>query len=386
MLQRWRGVGLKLSIAALFLGAVPALAPAPALAAADKSDNVKLVKNFSFPGAGDLAYDGRYVYALERGQEGGLHVYDPKSMKEVGWFRCPSYSDVKPLERGLVVFDATGGCAGITGNGLLLLNTKNPKRIKVVGMLAAPHHTFRNYPGERVVYLSSNGCCGDLKRGVETIVDASNPAKPEIANEFVSNGLGCHDVWIHNGKDRKIAACAGGSETQLWDVSDPLAPVVISRIPTPQVFFNHSAAISDDGNLLVVGDEAHGLTECAGGPAGDIWAYDISDPALPVYKGTFWLERGTPVSTFWVDPENEWCSAHNYEFIPGTHTLVAGWYAGGMNVIDFSNPANPTEVAHFMEEESSVWGAYWIEGRVWTSDDDRGVDVFEVKGLRSKGR
>jgi hypothetical protein len=50
-------------------------------------------------------------------------------------------------------------------------------------------------------------------------------------------------------------------------------------------------------------------------------------------------------------------------------------------VIDFSDAAAPKEIAHFMEDQSSVWGAYWIEGRIWTSDDDRGVDVFEVKGL-----
>jgi hypothetical protein len=379
--QRWQRMNRSVAIVAAFAALVPILTAAPAAAAVDKSGNVRLVKSFPFQRGGDIAYDGRYVYALERGQEGGLHVYDPRSLREVGWFRCPAYSDVKPLERGLIVFDATAGCGGMTGSGIVILDTRNPKRIRVVGMLQASKHTFRNYPGERVVYLSSNGCCGDGRRGVETIVDASNPAKPEVANEFVSNGLGCHDVWIHNSEERKIAACAAGAETQLWDVSDPLAPVVLSRIPTPQVFFNHSAAISDDGSLLVVGDEAHGLTECAGGPAGDIWAYDISDPETPAYKGAFWLGRGTPVSSFWVDPENEWCSAHNYEFIPGTRILVSGWYAGGMNVIDFTDPADPVEIAHFMAEETSVWGAYWIEGRVWTSDDDRGVDVFEVKGL-----
>lgn len=344
-----------------------------------KSDNIKLVKNDPFGPGGDIAYDGRFVYALERGPEGGLHIYHPRSLKKLAYFKCPTYSDVKPLEKGMVVLDSVGNCAGAPA-GVTILDTRNPKKIRVLGTTPASHHTFRNYPGTRFVYLSLNGCCGGPRRGAEPIIDFTNPAKPKT-HEYVSNGLGCHDIWIHSAKGKHVAACAAGAETQIWDVSDPTAPVTLSRIPTPQTFFNHSAAISDDGNLLVVGDEAHGATECVGGPSGDLWAYDISDPAAPVYKGWFSLKRGTPVSSFWVDPGNEWCSAHNYEFIPGTHTLVAGWYAGGMNAIDFSDPAAPQEVAYYMADETSVWGAYWIEGRIWTSDDDRGVDVYEVKGL-----
>lgn len=354
------------------------VSPAVADAEAIKSDNIKLVKNFPFKGGGDIAYDGRFVYALQRGSDGGLHIYHPKSLKQLGFFKCGTYSDVKPLEKGMIALDSTGGCGA---GGVTILDTNNPKRVKVLSAMPASYHTFRNYPGERFVYLSGNGCCGDGRRGTETILDFRNPTRPKVGAEYVSNGLGCHDIWIHVSKGKKLAACAGGAETQIWDVSDPLAPVTLSRIPTPQTFFNHSAAISDDGNLLVVGDEAHAATECVGGPSGDIWAYDISDPTTPMFKSGFSLNRGTPVSSFWVDPGNEWCSAHNYEFIPGTHKLVAGWYAGGMNVVDFSDPSSPEEIAYYMSDETSVWGAYWIEGRIWTSDDDRGVDVFSVKGL-----
>ena len=366
---------------AVLLGslAAPALAQT---AAPDKSSNVRLLKNFPFKFAADLAYDGRYVYALERHGKGGFKIYDPKKLKQVGEFKCPTYTDLKTLGRGLIALDVTGGCA--PGQGVLFLNTKNPKRIRPLGFIATRHHTFRTYPGKKILYLSTNGAMGDLAGGKEFIIDATNPSKPVAKEPYTSMGLGCHDIWIHVKGKRKIAACAAGSETQLWDVSNPFAPVTIARIPTPQTFFNHSAAISDDGNLLIVGDEAHAATECAGGPSGDIWAYDISEPGTPLFKGFFSLNRGTAVSTFWVDPENEWCSAHNYEFIPGTRKLVAGWYAGGMNVIDFSDPAAPKEIAHYMQEETSVWGAYWVDGRVWTTDDDRGVDVLQVKGLKAR--
>ncbi len=373
---------------ALCLGAFVVPAAGARREAADKSDNIKLVKNFPFKGGADIAYDGRYVYAVQglAVEPGGLRIFDPRSLKELAFFKCPTWTDVKPIERGLIAFDGGPGCAGLEGYGVVFLDTRNPRRIKVVGTVEASFHTFRNYPSKRVLYLSPNGCCGDLEGGKETIIDLRNPKRPEIAGAYTSYGLGCHDVWIHVDKSKKIAACAGGAETQLWDVSDPFAPRTLSRIPTPQVFFNHSAAISSDGKLLVVGDEAHVLTECAGGPSGDLWIYDISNPAAPVFKGTFTLDRGTAVSSFWVDPGNEWCSVHNYEFVPGTHTLLAGWYAGGTNVIDLSDPSNPKEIAHYMHDETSVWGAYWIEGRVWATDYDRGLDVYEVEGLRAKAK
>lgn len=377
-MRRWLAVSA-LSVVALTAASSGVAGADDAVA---KSDNIRLVKNFAFKRGGDIAYDGRYVYALERGSKGGLHIYDPRKVTEVGWFPCPTYTDVKPLQPGLLAYDAYAGC-GVDRYGVAILDTRNPKRIRIVGAIDASFHTFRNYPGKRIVYLSTNGCCGDGEGGKEYIVDATNPAKPQMRDAFTSLGLGCHDIWIHRSGGDAIAACAAGAETQLWDVSDPYKPSHISRIPTPQTFFNHSAAISSDGKLLVVGDEAHGVTECVGGPSGDLWIYDISEPSDPAFKGAFTIDRGTPVSSFWVDPGNEWCSVHNYEFIPGTHTLVAGWYAGGMNVIDMSDPANPKEVAYYMEDETSVWGAYWIEGRIWTSDDDRGVDVFEVEGLKA---
>ena len=380
-----------LAVLALGVQAVVASASIAADEAIDQSNNVKLVKNFDYgPGGGgaDLAYDGRYVYVVERGEGGGIHIYDPRPRvpKEIGFFSCPGNwgTDVKPIRRGLVVMDRYGGECG-TVNGFYLLDTSDPRQPRMLGGIEAPLHTMRNYPGRPIVYVSPNGCCGDLEGGKEHFYDVSNPLAPKKVGEYTAYGLGCHDIWIHVSSKRKIAACAAGSETQLWDVSDPLAPVTLSRIPTPQTFFNHTPAISSDGKLLAVGDEAHAATECLGAGSGAIWFYDISDPTLPVLTSTYDIQRGTPVSSFWAGQEQlPWCSVHNFEFIPGTHTLLSGWYAGGVNVLDLSDPSSPEEIAYFLPEKTSSWGGYWVEGRVWSPDELRGLDVLKVKGLRAR--
>ncbi len=65
---------------------------------------------------------------------------------------------------------------------------------------------------------------------------------------------------------------------------------------------------------------------------------------------------------------------------------MSSWYAGGMNVIDFTNPSQPVEIAHYMgtgDDITNYWSAYWYDGRIWANDRGNGaLDVFEVEGLK----
>jgi hypothetical protein len=105
----------------------------------------------------------------------------------------------------------------------------------------------------------------------------------------------------------------------------------------------------------------------------------------PLLIGHFGPQRGTqPAGSSNVD-RNTWCSAHLFNFVPGTYTLVSSWYVGGMNVIDFSNPSSPQEIAHYMgtgDDLTNYWSAYWYDGRIWANDRVKGLDVFTVKGLK----
>ncbi|HJR44157.1 MAG TPA: hypothetical protein VJ927_00985 [Actinomycetota bacterium] len=395
---------LALALATMLLGSLLA-APAGAVTitgslaaadrAADASENVTRIAHFSymnkekdfFAGGTDIAFSGKYVYAMQQGENGGVHIIDASTAtpKKISFFACPGeQNDVAVVKPGLIALGYHSSmCGGKPGAGVKLIDVSNPKRPTLLGSVETPSgtHTLTTYPGKPIIYASPGGLANG--GGHEQIIDVSNPSKPKIAATFQPNGpIGCHDLEFYVTKEKQIAGCAGAGEAQLWDVSDPLAPSTIAHIPVPAQF-PHSFAFTHDGNYAVIGDEAVAGNDCVGGPTGSLWIYDISLPT-PALVGHFGPQRGPqPAGSSNVD-RNIWCSAHLFNFVPGTYTLVASWYSGGMNVIDFSDPTQPQEIAHYMgtDEITNYWSAYWYDGRIWANDRTRGLDVFTVKGLK----
>lgn len=389
---------------ALMAGLVAAPASAATLvrttaaAEVDASENVKRIAHFPyenkkadfFAGGTDIAFSGRYVYAMQQGADGGVHIFDNSGAtpKKLSFFPCPTTSsgqnDVAVVQPGLIAIGYHGTLCGGPGAGVRLIDVRDPKHPKLLGSVETPGgtHTLTTYPGKPIIYASPGGLANG--GGTEQIIDVSNPSKPKIVATFKPNGpIGCHDLEFYVSGKIKIAGCAGAGEAQLWDVSDPLAPVTTAHIPVPAQF-PHSFAFTDDGKYAVIGDEAIAGNDCSGGPTGALWVYDISIPQ-PALVGWWGPQRGQLPAGSSNYNRNTWCSAHLFNFVPGTYTLVASWYSGGMSVIDFSNPTLPTEVAHYMgtgDDVTNYWSAYWYDGRIWANDRVKGLDVFTVKGLK----
>jgi hypothetical protein len=366
---------------------------------ADKSDNVKFITHFEYPneegdffaGGTDIDFSGKYVYAMQQAKNGGIYIVkNSKKPKLVNFFACPGeQNDVAVVKPGLIALGYHSTMCGDQGGGVRLVDVKNPKKPKLLGAvndLPGGTHTLTAYPGEPIIYASPGGLANG--GGVQQILDVSNPKKPEVAATFTPTPSGCHDFTFHISKDKKLGICPGAGSTTIFDVSDPLSPSPLG-VASPPMFFQHSAAVTDDGNLLVIGDENFGALECAGGPTGAMYAYDISNPSAPILQGYFGTDHGSPVWVTGANDRSTWCTSHNYNFIPGTYTMVQSWYAAGFNVIDWSNPTTPEEIAYYVEPEgkSNYWSAYWHDGRIWANDRVDGLDVFEVKGLKEgKGK
>ena len=107
--------------------------------------------------------------------------------------------------------------------------------------------------------------------------------------------------------------------------------------------------------------------------------YDIVDGKLE-FRGYFKLPAPQ------VEQEN--CVAHNGAIvpIPGRDIFVQAWYQGGISVIDFTDSANPFEIAYFdrgpIDEKHLVvggfWSAYWYDGRIYATEIVRGLDVLAL--------
>lgn len=87
-----------------------------------------------------------------------------------------------------------------------------------------------------------------------------------------------------------------------------------------------------------------------GGPGG-IDLYDISDPAAPVLRSTI-----EPPATVDATIGGSWTTAHNCELRDGV--LYSSWYRGGVKRHDVSDPANPTQLTWWADPpHAEFWTA-----------------------------
>jgi hypothetical protein len=108
--------------------------------------------------------------------------------------------------------------------------------------------------------------------------------------------------------------------------------------------------------------------------------YDIVDGEL-VFRSYYKLPAAQ------TDKEN--CVAHNGSLIPvpGRDLFVQAWYQGGLSISDFTDSANPREIAYFdrgpvNEQHGTMggyWSVYWYNGRIYGSEIARGLDVLTLE-------
>jgi uncharacterized protein (DUF305 family) len=192
----------------------------------------------------------------------------------------------------------------------------------------------------------------------------------------------CHDITVF--PERGIAAGACSGNGILFDISDPLNPQRMHEVVDSGFAYWHSATFNNDGTKVLFTDEwgGGGRPRClAYDPLN--WGadafYDIVDGQLE-FRGYFKMPAPQ------VEQEN--CVAHNGSIVPvpGRDIFVQAWYQGGISVIDFTDSANPIEIAYFdrgpIDAEDLIlggfWSAYWYEGRIYGTEIVRGLDVLAL--------
>jgi hypothetical protein len=67
--------------------------------------------------------------------------------------------------------------------------------------------------------------------------------------------------------------------------------------------------------------------------------------------------------------------------------MVQAWYQGGLTIFDFTDSANPVEIAYFDRgpidakqlTTAGFWSTYWYNGHIYGAEIARGVDIFKLK-------
>ena len=193
---------------------------------------------------------------------------------------------------------------------------------------------------------------------------------------------GCHDLTAYPAFDLVAGSC--GSFGILLDAKNPEKPVRLDAKSDLNFSLWHTAVFSNDGKSVVFTDEWGGGTSprCR-----------ITDPLRLGGNTILSIENGRMTQHGYfkmlaAQTETENCVSHNGGLIPvpGRDIMVQGWYQGGVNVFDFTDPTNPIEIAYFdrgpVNAENLVvggsWGAYWYNGYIYSSELSRGLDVLEL--------
>ena len=177
-------------------------------------------------------------------------------------------------------------------------------------------------------------------------------------------------------------ACSGNG--LLLDIKDPVHPKRVDAVNDPNYSYWHSASFSNDGSKVVFTDEwGGGLGARCRANDPNKWGADAIFQ-LKDNKLSFANYYKLPAAQ--GDSEN--CVAHNGSLIPvpGRDIEVQAWYQGGVSIVDFTDPAQPFEIAYFdrgpidpkMLVLGGDWSAYWYNGYIYASEIARGLDVFEL--------
>jgi hypothetical protein len=192
----------------------------------------------------------------------------------------------------------------------------------------------------------------------------------------------CHDITVYSAIGLAAGACSGNGI--VLDIKDPVNPKRVDAVNDPNYSYWHSASFSNDGTKVVFTDEWGGGLGARCRPNDpNKWGADAIF-RLKDDKLSFANYYKLPAAQ--GDSEN--CVAHNGSLIPvpGRDIEAQAWYQGGVSVVDFTDPAQPFEIAYFDRGPidpnvlvlGGEWSAYWYNGYIYGSEIARGLDVFEL--------
>ena len=230
---------------------------------------------------------------------------------------------------------------------------------------------------------------GGRRPGADSAQPAPRPTGPR----------NCHDVTAYPAVGLLAGAC--GSYGLLVDISNPEKPVRLDAKADTNFSLWHTAVFSNDGKKVVFTDEWGGGTSpmCQANSMMEMGGNTILSIDS---KRKYTQHAYFKIPTAQTAEEN--CVSHNGGLIPvpGRDIMVQGWYQGGVSVMEFTDPDHPKELAYF--DRGSIdpprdvdaptgagtgarpqrgtiggsWGAYWWNGYLFSSEMDRGFDIFEL--------
>ncbi len=358
----------------------------------------------------DIAFWGKFAI---QGNWDGFNIRDisdPDNPTQVGRAFCQGDQGDVVVYKNIVVRSWNSNAPGTTFcdgqlvpagfEGLHIFDISDKTDPQLVGSVDLPcgSHTATGIPDTKqrnkqrlLIYNGNSGVACPWIDIVE--VPLKDPGSAKFLRNEPSDHT-CHDIGVILGKAMK-AACAGGEGVRVFSLGGPNGgtledPELLYHIDESAsgVTIGHSAAWTWDGKVLIFGHEP------GGGVAAECEATD--DPLKRTYffydgdtgaKVGQWTMTRTQSAT-----EN--CTLHNLNTVPlrsGKYVLVHGSYQSGTSVVDFTDPANPKELAWsdpppiVPTDLGGAWSSYWYNGFIYETNITEGLNVFQFTGPETRG-
>ncbi len=242
---------------------------------------------------------------------------------------------------------------GIAQENGKIVDIENPDSPVVVG----------DFPGAHNIFITCNGLLvlSDDTFGLAIYDLNEDPVNPKSI--WLDKSDGAHESAVLS---NLLYDFHGFEGTNIYDLSDPSAPVLLSTITSDLIRFHHSGWVNEDETILIINDER------PGGGAGlgdDFTIWDISDKAEPKLLSKF------------RDLES---TIHNVHIIK--NKAYFSYYSAGYRVFDISSPAEPDMIYEFDTDPDvsgkgfflGAFGVYGLSpsGNVFISDVNNGLFIF----------
>lgn len=248
----------------------------------------------------------------------------------------------------------------------------------------------------------------DLDNPVEVDSDEVTPGIQPFRSDAV--GWGGHK-WNVDAAGYATHTGAGGS--YIYDVRDPLHLVEVANTgaagdsaregsvnhyndfihhnsfrPNAPAFRPDAPPSLANGNILLITEEDYEDPDCSTAGSFQTWhvkRLDGSDGSIVPLAKLELADLGTyPV------PAGTFCSAHWFDYHP-SGVVAVGFYGGGTQLIDVTDPLKPVSHGHASWGASEVWDSMWVPvynrkgiatsqrtNLVYSVDLVRGLDVYVV--------
>lgn len=377
----------------------------PSRAANAGARNVTRLGHIDCLGGGQVWVQGTTLYVGHMRQQSGTSIYDvadPRKPRLLNRIEVPDgwhSHKVRVADDIMVVNHEKLGQEGDLdfGGGLGIYDVSKPATPRLISKWTTGGRGVHRYDFDgRYAYISptATGYIGNFVM----ILDLIDPANPvEVGRWWIpgqhaaggeeypwSDGVSprCHHP-LRRGDRLYVSYWHHG--LYILDISDMSAPKAIAHVNTSAAFPHptHTCLpmpqMIRGRDIMVVADED--VAKLYPAPPAFAWIYDITVETVP-----------TPIATF--APEGQWGDGSPQEPFTGCHQpserfagsiIPFAWFAGGLRLMDLSDPFHPTEAGHFVPDAApgaSVPSSNDVtiddRGLIYLVDRVNGVDILQT--------